>query len=413
MEQWHKEKADKCPYCGSKDITLTDSHTLEKFSDKVVSAGIAHLLGLSHHGSIGGNDYDKPYVCNKCHKTWVGNGYNPDNIPETELILSLLQSDINNNIYSFDSYEKVREFFWEIDVYLYSLSTSLKHHEYFHYNPLDWDEEKSAKLHLLRAYACICLCLSLASKNECVHIISLYSICLSGLYEVDMATQKHKTNENVLCENILKYLLSRLSGDDSYFDLSLGNLPNDLVLTKKRWNEIVCDVIKFRVCNPIEPNSTEEVIEYFLTKDLRLSSWMMISYKDIGHVGIIDELPNRRYEWEQLLLPKIHNNFCIPKNEKIVFIRDSSFWNNKNQGLVITTSNIYYLPDNDDGLVYIYPWEGIKEAAFLEDQFEFAFLMQNDEVFSFDKTLLTKGGLLDDVLRCIDDVINDILQLIN
>ena len=40
-------------------------------------------------------------------------------------------------------------------------------------------------------------------------------------------------------------------------------------------------------------------------------------------------------------------NFGINYNEQILFIRDSSFWNSRNQGLVITDGGIYCIPDND------------------------------------------------------------------
>lgn len=40
-------------------------------------------------------------------------------------------------------------------------------------------------------------------------------------------------------------------------------------------------------------------------------------------------------------------NFGINYSEQILFIRDSSFWNSRNQGLVITDGGIYCIPDND------------------------------------------------------------------
>ena len=50
------------------------------------------------------------------------------------------------------------------------------------------------------------------------------------------------------------------------------------------------------------------------------------------------------------------NNFNIPYDEDIIFLRDTSFWNDANQGLVITDGGIYCIPNNDepDGEFAIY-----------------------------------------------------------
>lgn len=44
---------------------------------------------------------------------------------------------------------------------------------------------------------------------------------------------------------------------------------------------------------------------------------------------------------------EIRNSFNIGINEEIIFIRDTSFFNSRNQGLVITDSAIHCIPDND------------------------------------------------------------------
>lgn len=43
----------------------------------------------------------------------------------------------------------------------------------------------------------------------------------------------------------------------------------------------------------------------------------------------------------------IRNNFGLELDEQILWVRDTSFWSNKNQGLVITDKQIVYIPDND------------------------------------------------------------------
>lgn len=51
----------------------------------------------------------------------------------------------------------------------------------------------------------------------------------------------------------------------------------------------------------------------------------------------------------------VRDNFEVSYDEKVLFLRDRSFWNSRNQGLVITDQKIYLLPDNDkpDELYYI------------------------------------------------------------
>lgn len=43
----------------------------------------------------------------------------------------------------------------------------------------------------------------------------------------------------------------------------------------------------------------------------------------------------------------VRNNFGLELDEQILWVRDTSFWSNKNQGLVITDKQIVYIPDND------------------------------------------------------------------
>ena len=44
---------------------------------------------------------------------------------------------------------------------------------------------------------------------------------------------------------------------------------------------------------------------------------------------------------------EIRQNFGIGYNERILFVRDTSFWNSRNQGLALTDAGVYCIPDND------------------------------------------------------------------
>ena len=43
----------------------------------------------------------------------------------------------------------------------------------------------------------------------------------------------------------------------------------------------------------------------------------------------------------------IRNNFGLELDEQILWVRDTSFWSSKNQGLVITDKQIIFIHDND------------------------------------------------------------------
>ena len=61
----------------------------------------------------------------------------------------------------------------------------------------------------------------------------------------------------------------------------------------------------------------------------------------------------------------VRNNFGISFDEEILFVRDTGFWNSRNQGLVITDEAIYCIPDNDNPEQKIYiPWSSMYQVRF-------------------------------------------------
>ena len=61
----------------------------------------------------------------------------------------------------------------------------------------------------------------------------------------------------------------------------------------------------------------------------------------------------------------VRQNFSISFNEIIIFVRDTGFWNNRDQGLVITDEAIYCIPDNEnpDQKIYL-PWNILKNVVY-------------------------------------------------
>lgn len=61
----------------------------------------------------------------------------------------------------------------------------------------------------------------------------------------------------------------------------------------------------------------------------------------------------------------VRNVFGINYNEQILFVRDSSFWNSRDQGLVLTDGGLYCIPDNDkpDDKIY-FTWSDVARVEY-------------------------------------------------
>ena len=64
----------------------------------------------------------------------------------------------------------------------------------------------------------------------------------------------------------------------------------------------------------------------------------------------------------------IRISWGIDLDEEILYVRDSSFWNDRNQGLVITDCGIICIPDNDDmnDRIHIL-WENVEHVEYKDD----------------------------------------------
>lgn len=68
----------------------------------------------------------------------------------------------------------------------------------------------------------------------------------------------------------------------------------------------------------------------------------------------------------------IRSNYGIDLDETILFERDTSFWSNNNQGLVITDWGFYCIPDNDNSSSrYSFSWKDFSEVRYKELTFYF------------------------------------------
>ena len=62
----------------------------------------------------------------------------------------------------------------------------------------------------------------------------------------------------------------------------------------------------------------------------------------------------------------IRDNFNIDIHEQILFFNDTSFFGNKNQGIVITNKRLACIPDNDEGDVYSFAFNDIERVEYRE-----------------------------------------------
>lgn len=64
----------------------------------------------------------------------------------------------------------------------------------------------------------------------------------------------------------------------------------------------------------------------------------------------------------------IRDNFNLDIDEQILFFNDTSFFGNKNQGIVITNKRLAWIPDNDEGDVYSFAFNDIERVEYREMQ---------------------------------------------
>lgn len=93
-------------------------------------------------------------------------------------------------------------------------------------------------------------------------------------------------------------------------------------------------------------------------------------------------------EFDTLIYPNIsdnvkysiRNNFKLFFDEEILYVRDSSFWNERNQGLIITDYRIISIPDNHKDYKFLILWENIDYVEY-KDECLFFFKKKNKSNF--------------------------------
>ncbi len=117
-----------------------------------------------------------------------------------------------------------------------------------------------------------------------------------------------------------------------------------------------------------------ETLAAFKTFANRSKEWMTSNNND---VFVYPDVPMN-------VARSVRVNFQIPGNETILYVRDSSFANERNQGSVITDHGIHYLPCNEEpDEIFFLPWYKINGVSFSYDCFRFYVTGNDGNQFPF------------------------------
>lgn len=109
----------------------------------------------------------------------------------------------------------------------------------------------------------------------------------------------------------------------------------------------------------------------------------------------------------------VRRGFNIPYTEELIYVRDTSFWNSGNQGIVFTDRAIYVIWDNDKPQdAFSVSWSMVKQVEYREDAL---YLYFTDDTDSGPVSLNTFVKEPDDNLRAsfgvvISNIINEVAQ---
>ena len=113
-----------------------------------------------------------------------------------------------------------------------------------------------------------------------------------------------------------------------------------------------------------QPNDyTLTPVAYF---KINCASW----FGEVKEFDCMTYLQHQKHN--NVYLPNYRANFGIGLDEEILFTRDTSFWSNNNQGLVMTNLGIYVITDNDDPESrFAFSWASVNNVVYKEYCFYF------------------------------------------
>ena len=108
---------------------------------------------------------------------------------------------------------------------------------------------------------------------------------------------------------------------------------------------------------------------------------------------------------------QIRRNFDLSLDEEILYVRDSSSWNDRNQGVVLTDCGIIWIPDNDNIQNKInFSWEIIEHVEYKDECLYFFGYSGRDDNYPIRIWNIIKGGGGNIKMGWIGDVFQRILN---
>lgn len=156
-------------------------------------------------------------------------------------------------------------------------------------------------------------------------------------------------------------------------------------LPEKRINQIESDVRQYGISHiffPVPENVRGRVIDLFYKT---LPDWFQVPQNKW----------NCRYglELDEGTLRDVRYYFKINLDETILLFRDTSQWNSKNQGLVISDRGFYCIPDNNDEKSYFsFGWKDFDQVKYKE--LVFYFQNKNNDVCTLATEMFVKADKL-------------------
>ena len=116
----------------------------------------------------------------------------------------------------------------------------------------------------------------------------------------------------------------------------------------------------------IHKETVDIFVEMFYNETYKVDAWF--EYKLPQMIGIngsdlfaCPEIPDN-------IKHNVKRNFNLSIDEEILFFRDTSFWNDRNQGLVITDCRVVCISDNDKpNEIISFTWENVDHVEYIDE----------------------------------------------
>lgn len=384
--------ATVCPYCGSNNISQTDK--IKNFViSRLISKGINTLAGglrISTGGSVENGMLNRNYVCHNCGKTWVGDGHNPENLPDDEFICNKIVQDICNNKYDFSDHSAVMMLQKKLDQTLLGIRNY--HGGYFSVSP-----KQQMKILFLKGFAALQYAINVISckeyDSEDAFFADILQSCHSAGTFFSLAVDEESdenSKESQIGYELTGYIFQTIQNvyAEGNNVCQMPDIPDStsFVFTSDYWRFLRDTIISLLETKRDFPKQSEmsaqQIVYSFLTHGFMTSMWQLHAdyVSSIGHINNYTGRNHGDWNTEVTIFKK---EFNVPNNEHIIFVRDNTFLSHDHdQGVVITDCNIYYKEKSSSPTIVKIPWNSIAEVYPGEDSLSLRFVLKKGSVIT-------------------------------